>query len=520
MKTLLISLALLVSSSVIAQDKVSTHTPWTKEDSAAINALALYPDSIRLLIFQACEYPAIIVNVASLQRNSSTAFADAIGGYPKAEQEDIWNLSRYPGLISKLAANNSDDQLTGILATYPSDIHDIGLKYAKNNQADLKKVDSIESQANTQFDQFISAYPADVQQTFRTLLQYPEIMSLLNDHLSLSVRVGDHYKRDPQRVIHKADSNHDVQVKQNAQEVQEWKQNIESDTAAQNELKNAANAYADSNGYNTGETDKPIDENMVANYTCNPYPYWLGYPSWYPYAYWYPYPYWYDWGFYYGRNGNMVVFGTPSFYFTNWYFYYPRHWETFPHLGGAYIHHYYGPRRPYTENSLVVRNWVQNNRNYLPNNFVSSSSARVEAIRQVGQLHVAAQRSGVPENTSARNEYLQKNADRFPALNNKPEQTSIPEERGMQNVIQHPERQPAVIPSRTEPNVNTRTQRSVSTPTYNYNNINRAQSYHQSTWEHAQPTRQYSAPARQYSAPARQSAPAPSRSGGGGGGRR
>src|SRR5579863_8453491 len=76
--------------------QVSSHTPWTKEDSAAINALALYPDSVRVEIFTACEYPAIIVNVASLQKNSSSAFADLVNSYDKTKQEDIWNMSRYP----------------------------------------------------------------------------------------------------------------------------------------------------------------------------------------------------------------------------------------------------------------------------------------------------------------------------------------------------------------------------------------------------------------------------------------
>src|SRR5580658_10589508 len=103
MKTLiyLLLLFLLPFAGANAQ-QVTTHTPWTKEDSAAINALALYPDSVRMEIFTACEYPAVIVNVASLQKNSSAAFADLVSSYDKTKQEDIWNLSRYPNLIARL----------------------------------------------------------------------------------------------------------------------------------------------------------------------------------------------------------------------------------------------------------------------------------------------------------------------------------------------------------------------------------------------------------------------------------
>ena len=82
MKTLISSaLLLLITITGANAQQVSSHTPWTKDDSAAINALALYPDSVRMEIFTACEYPAIIVNVASLQKNSSAAFADLVSNY-------------------------------------------------------------------------------------------------------------------------------------------------------------------------------------------------------------------------------------------------------------------------------------------------------------------------------------------------------------------------------------------------------------------------------------------------------
>jgi hypothetical protein len=100
------------------QQPVSTHVPWTKQDSAAINALVLYPDSVRMMIFEACEYPAVIVNIAQLQKNSSSDFQDLVNSYSKQEQEDIWNLSRYPDLISKLAqgGKKSPDEINAILA--------------------------------------------------------------------------------------------------------------------------------------------------------------------------------------------------------------------------------------------------------------------------------------------------------------------------------------------------------------------------------------------------------------------
>jgi len=477
-----------------AQQPIPTSQPWTKQDSAAINALVLYPDSIRLAIFEACEYPGVIVNVADLQKNSSTDFSNLVSSYPQSAQEAIWNMSRYPGLISKLAegGQKSPDQINGIVADYPADIHDVALTYGQNNYDLLKKIDDLQNQTNAEFEGLISIYPPQVQAAFRQLIQLPEALSLLNDNLNLTVRVGEHYKTDPQRVIAKADSLNLVQARQNAQDVQQWKQTIQTDTAAQSELKDAANEYAVGNGYTQNQVDEPIDDtNNVSNYTCYPYPYWFGYPSWYPYSYWYPYPYWYDWGFYYGPGGGLVVFGMPGFYFTNWFFYHPEHWNRYPHLGNVYVNHYYSRNRNvFTSNDLIVHNWIHNNRAYLPADFKTNPAHRVEAIREVGQLNEEVQKqvgARNPVTAAARNAYLQNNSDRYPVLNKTPQQPKLTETRQMPNIMQQPVRQPAVAPRQQAQQQQHSNFAPRSSSPYNYNNVNRAQQYHQNVWQQSQP---------------------------------
>jgi len=540
MKTLLSS-ALLVILTIIGMSaqtasgntQVSSHTPWTKEDSAAINALALYPDSVRMEIFTACEYPAIIVNVASLQTNSSSAFADLISGYDKTKQEDIWNMSRYPNLISRLVdgGKKSKEAIDTILNDYPAEIHDVALKYGRSEYDLLSKVNDLQNNTNQQFNDIVSSYPPDVQKVFNDLLQLPEVMSLLNDHLSLAVRVGDKYKRDPQWVMHKSDSNAAAQAKINAEQLNDWKQSLQQDSGAQDELKAAANEYATDNGYSQNDVDAPMDSTQADNASVYPYSYWFGYPTWYPYSYWYPYPYWYDWGFYYGPYGNLEVFGFPSFYFTNWYFYSPKHWDRYPHLGSAYIRHYYGPHQ-YRLNTLsrqVVHNWVQANRPYLPAGFTKNPAVRPNAFKQYGALNEKVMNKDGSVNPQARNQYFANNAAKYPALNSHPQQAQVPAEKQAIDVRQPFTRQPAVVPQRNMPQANQqqqrtqapRTQQQPSRPRYNYNNIQRAQQYQRSNWEQAQPSNHYSAP--QYSAPARSmpsAAPArsmPSAPAGGGG---
>ncbi len=489
MKTPILIFLLALSLVGVNGQSVSSHTPWTKEDSAAINALALYPDSVRREIFTACEYPAVIVNMASLQKNSSGAFADLVGGYSQSKQEDIWNMSRYPNLISRLVdgGKKSEEDIEAILNDYPAEIHEVGLKYGRDEYDLLKKVEDLQNQTNDQFNTLISSYPADVQKVFTDLLQLPEVISLLNDHLSLSVRVGDHYKRDPERVMHKSDSTAAVQASINAQQLQDWKQTLQKDSDAQNELKQAANEYATDNGYTKNDVDAPVDSGEVSNSSVYPYTYWFGYPTWYPYAYWYPYPYWYDWGFYYGPHGNMVVFGFPSYYFTNWYFWGPQHWHRYPHLGSAYIQHYYGPHRLNTLSREVVHNWVQANRKYLPAHFVHSDATRVAAIRELGELNEKVMNKNGVVNPQTRDAYLAKNIDKYSLLNSPKATPTVPEEQQVPDVRQPYTRQPAVVPQKAQSQRVQSQSRSAPQPAYNYGSIQRAQSYHSGSWQQAQP---------------------------------
>ncbi len=498
-----------------------------KEDSAAINALAMYPANIRTDIFEAAEYPAAIVNIASLQKTTSSQFANLVGDYSKEEQEDLWNLSRYPDLIGYMThtGRKSKDELTAYLATYPEDIRENAIRHERSHFQILKQMDDIQTQTNLQFEQIIADYPRGTQDALRTLIQYPEIINLLNDHLNMTVRVGDHYRRDPQGVTSWLDGISLAEARQNAEDAAEWKKTIEDNPDAANELKSAANDYAQENGYSDDEVHTAPDPDYIANYTCTPYSYWFGYPTWYPYSYWYPYPFWFDCGFYYNSYGNMVMFGAPSFYFTNWFFYHPEHYHHYPHLGATYVNHYYGNRRSLSGNGRVVSNWAHDNRNYLPSDFRTNKTNRADVIRQVGQMNEESrkQQGGRSMTPEARDQYFQKNASKYPSLNNKvqpkTEGAGRPENRG--EVLPQPENQPHVKINKSAPQP-ARPQPQPARPNNeqqhnnNFNNIHNAQEYHRNNWEQAQPAQRTQPQQAPHSAAPSRSAP-PSRPSGGGG---
>ncbi|MGA7162054.1 MAG: hypothetical protein WBZ48_13715 [Bacteroidota bacterium] len=515
---------------VLAQDQVPAHKHLAKEDSAAVNALVMYPDSIRLHIFEVCEYPSAIVSIASLQKNSSDEFVTLIGTYSKEEQEDFWNLSRYPGLISRLVQEGKEsvDQINAVLKDYPAEIHETALKYGMGYYPVLEKMDGIQNKTDSDFDQILNDYPPETQEALRVIIQYPEIINLLNDHLSLTVRVGDRYRRNPQGVIRKADSLNLVETRQNAADAEAWKDSVEQNPQEASDLQSAAADYATENGYTKEEVEAAPDPDYVQNYTCNPYPYWFGYPTWYPYSYWYPYPYWFDCGFYHDRYGRIVVIGSPSRYFTNWYFYYPEHLHRYPNLANGYIDHYGGRQRSGSGNSVIVHAWIREHRDYLPKDFVANRRERPEVIRQAGRLDVDVQKQagGKQVTPALRDDYLRRNTSKFPSLNNEPrKRTPIDEGRqNTPNVIEPPARQPAIRitmpvheavtnprepatrpidehnfkpePAKQQPirivkpaPQTTFTPRQPATsPGYNFNTIHKAQEYQRNVWEETQPT--------------------------------
>ncbi|HTX17850.1 MAG TPA: hypothetical protein VMG34_04240 [Bacteroidota bacterium] len=414
---LLLAFAAL-GTSAFAQEGTASKKHLMKEDSAAINALVMYPDTIRLDIFEACKYPSAIASIASLQKNSSEEFSQLVTSYTKEEQENFWNLSRYPGLISRLAeeGDKSADKITTILKDYPEDIRQTAMQYGIDYYDLLREMDSIQNKTDSMFDQILGDYPETTQQSLKELLQYPEVINLLNDHLGLTVRVGDSYRRDPQALIRKADSLNLAQTRQNTVDAEAWKETVESDPDAEAELNKAADDYASENGYTQQEVDAAPDPQYVTTYVCYPYPYWFGYPTWYPYDYWYPYPFWFDCGFYHDRRGHIVIFGSPSRYFTNWYFYYPEHVRRYPHLCDTYIDHYYGRGRSPGGSSRIVHNWVHQRKDYLPPDFTKNRTRRVETIRQLASLDIDASTNGTPVDSRTRSDYYSKNAGKFSAL--------------------------------------------------------------------------------------------------------
>jgi hypothetical protein len=392
-----------------------------KGNQEAVDAIAMYPTETRKIIFEATEYPEVIAKLNAMQKNSQDAFEKLISSLSKEEQEKIWNLTRYDGLISDLTANQkkSEDAINNILANYPEEIHKTALEEQKKNYDLLVHIDKMNKSYNSDFELLLSGYPPEAIDAFREIIKMPEVLDILFDHMQYTVVVGDYYKKNPERVLHKTDSLNLVLTQKNTQEADDWKQSMIDNPQVQEEYTGAAQEYAQDNGYQPEDYNAPLTQD-VTDYNTYPYNWWFGYPSWYPYDYWNPYPYWYDWGFYFGPGGQVVFFGLPSEYFMDWFFYYPEHCSRYAELSNHYYNYYNRHRESMNNNSIShsVNDWRDRNKDIVNADWDKDNSNRIQRFKEYGKMEKDRREYNTknPKKQIEQTEYLQKEQKKYPLL--------------------------------------------------------------------------------------------------------
>ena len=411
-----------------AQTDKALLTQIAEEERAAVEALVLYPEDVRLAILEASKYPEVLIKMEGIQQRTSEDFAVLLESYSKDVQQDIWDVARYPDLISRLVleGDRSPGKIRVILQNYPDVIHQRALKVGVDYYNLLEKVDALQYSSDLAFRGLISTYPPETQDALRTLTDLPEVLTILTDNIRLTILVGDMYQKDPDWLWRKADSLNLVVARQRAEDLEEWKQSLEDNPDAVAELKNTATAYEEEYGYDDVYYDydddiyydHEVETVIVERHYYHHYPYWFGYPRWYVYPRWRPYPWWYDWGFYVRPAGTVVVVGFPSYYVTNWYFYHPHHWYHHPHLTSHFVDYYYGHRRSTGSIVAGVDNWIEDHQPVLGNDRLATREGRVDRIRDLGKMEEARANYNRrnPAKAMTQKEYLDKNARRYPNL--------------------------------------------------------------------------------------------------------
>lgn len=521
-----------------------------RENLDAVYAISMYPRETRTIIFTATEYPEIIAKLSSMQKNSQEAFEQLVSSLSKDDQEKIWNLTRYDGLIEDLSAKDqmSADEINDVLYNYPVEIRQTAVEVRNDHDDLLVQIARMNATFNSDFDLLLAGYPAGVDSVFHEMIKMPEVLDLLFDHMQYTVVVGDYFKKNPERVLHKTDSINLVLTQKKEQESADWKQSLSEDPQVQEEFSAAAKDYAQENGYQPDDYNAPLTQDAT-NYPTNPYSWWYGYPSWYPYDYWVPYPYWYDWGFYFGPGGRVIFFGLPSAYFMEWFFYYPEHCYKYAELSSHYYNYYNRHRESMNHNTIchTVNGWRIRNKAVVTADWDKDKTGRVQRFREYGKMETERTKYNTknPKEPVDQTVFVQKEQKKFPILARDVEQNQLIEKdkaHAVQEKAPEPVRTPPVkvpenykipvneqgntrksdqhveprntviqkdpapvqqqntapvpqpgnnVPKQRMENVNVQ-QRNSNPPkqTENTNQIRNAREYHQNTWNQIQPQSQ------------------------------
>ncbi|MBT4498599.1 MAG: hypothetical protein HOC74_12800 [Gemmatimonadetes bacterium] len=274
-----------------------------QENPATAEAIALYPEEIRHAVFAAAQYPKTLVKMANLQTKASAAFTRVVEQFPQGEQEQLWDLVRFPGLIEALITGGpkNDRQIEAILEDYPREIHRAARSLDGRAYDALAEIHRLNVGTEKFFARLIADNPPAVQQDFHTLLQVPEMLFLLNEDMATTIMLGEVYADNPNQLEERIAALGLAMARQNARAVHQGEQ-LSIDGAEESDPD-----FSGIYDYDAGRLPKgrenPGSISRVYDYDASllegpnestettviyherPYPYWYGYPHWYAGAY-------------------------------------------------------------------------------------------------------------------------------------------------------------------------------------------------------------------------------------------
>ena len=247
------------------------------EDHAGIEAIALYPEEIRLAILEASTHPELIVKVAGLQRNSSLEFEDLMSELDNEDQEALWDLTRFPGLIDALVVRGikTKSEIREILFDYPEEIHETALKYGRSEYDVIFEIQNLNGATQEQFASVMELYPLKTRESYGKLVMHPEIMTLLEEDMSLTVLLGDAYGKDPQGVRELAAALNLKLASDHAEDLSQFGNEMSEPVPA------AANGETQIYGDSGFASSASSTTEVSVTYFGAPYSYCFGYPGWY-----------------------------------------------------------------------------------------------------------------------------------------------------------------------------------------------------------------------------------------------
>ncbi len=220
LKMLMLSCMVMAAPSLsFAQGMVDS---LSQDESQIISAIAPYSSDMRAAILDVAQYPQVLVKLERVQSRTSQSFQDLIASYPREEQEKFYQVTRFPELTNTLTSGNrkSVDEVKTLLKDYPENIQQQILAVYQDHFNDLVKINDIYQTSQATVDKLTAKYPPQVQEDFKKVIETPDVMNLLTDHIDLTVSLGESYKNNPGAVTQQLDDLNKQLTNQDAKDLQ------------------------------------------------------------------------------------------------------------------------------------------------------------------------------------------------------------------------------------------------------------------------------------------------------------
>ena len=235
------------SAAALVPDAEPGVTPSAPDETPkAVESLALYPEDTRDAILGVCLHPELVAAAGELQAEISGDFQELLVDLPREEQQKLWELVRFPGLVDALAAGErkSASEIRELAKDYSEEIRTAAEQLGRDRTELLREIRGLRRRAELGVDALLRIYPLETQADFRKLLERPEILSLLHQNPELTRRLGDRYRRDPEETKQLlAELGRDAEER-NREALEEWVRELEEDPEAEAELRQAAEEFA------------------------------------------------------------------------------------------------------------------------------------------------------------------------------------------------------------------------------------------------------------------------------------
>lgn len=384
------------------------------DEQAVVEALAQYDAPLRAHALVAASEADVLGALVAQQQRSSDTFRRLLEPYDRNTQEDLYELARYPALVSELVEGGAktQEELDAIAFRYPEAVAQAAARSGVEHWKLIARTDALLREEQAVFEDSIAHLSGVEQDAFRTLLGAPDLLALLAENTGVVVLLGDAYEREPDAVVAWLDEVSTDATRRGREETETLARSVEEDPELAEEVATAAAEYESETG-EPAYVEPSAPHHHHTHDDLHPYPYWVGHPWWYatayahydPWYWWYPRVSWSVGGVSFGPRFQFgVSVGWPHGAFWGWYFGRPSHHQRYARVTHHVVRHYERAyprrfeRRPFRRYHRVrarharvgghaVHRFVRDARRDLPRGFLDRDGRRIERLRDYGKRH-------------------------------------------------------------------------------------------------------------------------------------